>query len=82
MHVIFFQDFILTVIFGILWLSSSAAWANGLTGLKHVTDPANIDWELSNGCQKCPAVSHSFSTLNISVVRLFYFYSIDQAVEI
>lgn len=60
----------ITVIFGVLWLSSSAAWANGLTGLKYVTD--------SEDAHKCDAYCSlsvgSFSTLNISVVGLGYLH--------
>ncbi|XP_019868518.1 synaptoporin [Aethina tumida] len=55
-------DFILTVLFGVLWLSSSAAWANSLTGIKIATVPM-----YGSGCN-CTSSQSSYSTLNISVV--------------
>lgn len=66
------MDFVLTVVFAVLWLSSSAAWANGLSGLKHVTGDDAIKWDgISSTCPKCPSYTTSFSTLNISVVLGF-----------
>lgn len=62
-------DFALTVVFAILWLASSAAWANGLSGLKHVTDVNNIQWDnVSQNCSTCPVEIGTFTTLNISVI--------------
>ncbi|CAG9855106.1 unnamed protein product [Phyllotreta striolata] len=58
-------DFLITVLFGVLWLSSSAAWANGLTGLKTETNPHLDD---DTACKGCTATSNNFSTLNISVI--------------
>lgn len=64
------QDFVLSLILAVLWLSSSGAWANGLNGLKHITDPENIKWTGINAtCQKCGVLINSFNTLTISVVR-------------
>ncbi|XP_018578112.1 synaptophysin-like [Anoplophora glabripennis] len=57
-------DFLFTVVFGVLWLSSSAAWANGLTGLKTVTTNPKI----SESCSNCTTSTSNFSTLNISVI--------------
>ncbi|KAB0801445.1 hypothetical protein PPYR_05799 [Photinus pyralis] len=66
------MDFVLTVVFAVLWLSSSAAWANGLSGLKHVTSDEAIEWKGDGpNCPKCPTYTTSFSTLNISVVLGF-----------
>ncbi|XP_044764715.1 synaptophysin-like protein 2 [Coccinella septempunctata] len=56
-------DFIATVVVAVFWLSSSAAWANGLTGLKYVTD---VD-SLAVPCQ-CTVTQSTFTTLNISVI--------------
>ncbi|KAF2884375.1 hypothetical protein ILUMI_21824 [Ignelater luminosus] len=65
-------DFVITVIFAVLWLSSSAAWANGLSGLKHATDSNTIGWKgINDTCKKCPVSISAFSTLNISVVLGF-----------
>lgn len=66
-------DFVLTVIFAVLWLSSSAAWANGLSGLKHTTDPSVIEIKDNTKipCSKCGISTSGFSTLNISVVLGF-----------
>jgi len=36
-----FYDFCFTVIIAVFWLSASAAWANGVSGLKVVADPDN-----------------------------------------
>jgi len=36
-----FYDFCLTVMIAVFWLSASAAWANGISGLKLVGDPDN-----------------------------------------
>ncbi|KAF5294857.1 hypothetical protein FQA39_LY00341 [Lamprigera yunnana] len=66
------MDFVLTVIFAVLWLSSSAAWANGLSGLKHILSNDYIEWEgITATCLKCSAHSSPFSSLNISVVLGF-----------
>lgn len=65
-------DFMLTVLLAVFWLSGSAAWANGLTGLKSITDPVSIkDLE---GCKNISCVSAaigSYSSLNISVILGF-----------
>ncbi|VEN58962.1 unnamed protein product [Callosobruchus maculatus] len=58
-------DFCITVFFGVLWLSSSAAWANGLSGLKAAT---NRPGEPQAQCPSCSAITSNFSTLNISVI--------------
>lgn len=58
-------DFILTVILAIFWLSGSAAWSNGTSGLKQVTDVT----ELSKSCDPgCSLLLSSFSKLNISLI--------------
>lgn len=60
-------DFILTLILAIFWLSGSAAWSNGTSGLKQVTD---ID-EIKMKCSGCTLTLTSFSKLNISLVLGF-----------
>ncbi|XP_044256743.1 synaptoporin-like [Tribolium madens] len=59
-------DFVITVIFGVLWISSSAAWATGLSGLKSMAEPTLV----SSTClaANCKASTSNFSTLNISVI--------------
>lgn len=64
-------DFILTTILAVFWLSGSAAWANGLNGLKSATDDDNI---IDSTCCKeyCTSVHvGNFSELNISVILGF-----------
>ncbi|XP_059469275.1 synaptophysin-like isoform X2 [Neocloeon triangulifer] len=65
-------DFGGTALFALLWLSASAAWANGLSGIKHSTEPAIL--MRTNQCGKglCENVTTgSFSGLNISVILGF-----------
>lgn len=62
-------DFLLTTVLAVLWLSSSAAWANSLTGIKGVTDPAFLTHESDGVCKS--AWTNSFSSLNISVLLGF-----------
>lgn len=65
-------DFLLTVLLAVFWLSGSAAWANGLDGLKGITDPDTI-MELSS-CKTISCLNvgvGSYSSLNISVILGF-----------
>lgn len=65
-------DFILTVLLAVFWLSGSAAWSNGIAGLKSITDPSMLLY--SDACKilKCVHVySGSFSTLNVSAILGF-----------
>jgi len=65
-------DFLMTCILALLWISSSAAWANGLTYVKTVTDSATVQKMcMSKGGQPCNAVASSYSTLNISIMLGF-----------
>lgn len=57
-------DFMLTTIFAILWLSASAAWANGTSVLKSVLNP---DY-LTEKCNHCIISSGGFNGLNTSIV--------------
>jgi len=57
-------DFMLTTILAIFWLSGSAAWSNGASGLKTVTDPE----DLHKLCPSCLVSTSSFSGLNISLL--------------
>lgn len=62
-------DFILTVLLAVFWLSGSAAWSNGLAGLKSMTDP---NWIRTTDACRAVTCTHvtvgSFSTLNVSVI--------------
>lgn len=65
-------DFLLSVFIAVLWLSSSACWANSLSGMKHTTDPENMIWTgNTDACPKCPSSVSSFNSLNISVILGF-----------
>lgn len=54
----------LTTILAIFWLSGTAAWTNGASALKTVTDPI----ELAAHCKNCKVFTSSFSRLNISLL--------------
>lgn len=65
-------DFLLTVLLAVFWLSGSAAWANGLDGLKGITDPDTVRDLSSCKTLICSAVGiGSYSSLNISVILGF-----------
>jgi len=57
-------DFMLTTVLAIFWLSGSAAWSNGTSALKTVTDSAALE----STCSGCYAFTTSFSRLNISLI--------------
>lgn len=58
-------DFILTAVLAIFWLAGAAAWSNGTSALKTVTDPVTIQ-ALCGG--KVTVLTSSFSRLNISLL--------------
>lgn len=60
-------DFMVSTILAIFWLSGSAAWSNGTSTLKLVTD-ADI---LRVKCQCSSFSTSSFAKLNISLVRIY-----------
>lgn len=61
-------DFFFTVTLAVFWLSGSAAWANGVNGLKGTTQ--NIIY--TTQCKDCHSVmTGSFSELTISVILGF-----------
>lgn len=65
-------DFILTVLLAVFWLSGSAAWSNGIAGLKSVTDPLMLLSTEACKILQCDHVySGSFSTLNVSAILGF-----------
>lgn len=57
-------DFMLTTIFAVLWLSGSAAWANGTSVLKTVLEPEY----LYTKCNHCIINNGGFNGLNTSIV--------------
>lgn len=62
------QDFALTLILAIFWLSGSAAWSNGTSALKNSLDPSIIH----DKCQyNCNVNVTGFSGLNISLVSIY-----------
>lgn len=57
----------ITTILTIFWLSGTAAWTNGASALKSITDP--VDLQLA--CEGCSVTTSSFSSLNISLLLGF-----------
>lgn len=69
---LFFQDFVVTVVFSFMWLVSSSAWAKALSDVKVATDPDEVQLLIS-ACKiptnKCGSVhGPRWSGLNTSVV--------------
>lgn len=62
-------DFVTTVIMTIFWLSATAGWANGVSGLKHVTNPKVIEKTWSLSC--CLITRQNFNRLTVSVILGF-----------
>lgn len=60
-------DFILTTLLAIFWLSGSAAWSNGTSSLKSMTD-IDLVKHCSADYKNCEYMRTSFSSLNISLV--------------
>lgn len=58
------QDFMLTTILAIFWLSGSAAWSNGASALKTATDVTT----LQDSCPGYTIWASGFSRLNISLL--------------
>ncbi|GFG38646.1 hypothetical protein Cfor_01672 [Coptotermes formosanus] len=63
-------DFFLTVTLAVFWLSGSAAWANGVNGLKGTTQNI-IDTQQCSGNICNSVLTGSFSELTISVILGF-----------
>lgn len=65
------QDFLVTLIMGVFWLSGSAAWASGVSSVKYVANPDNFANTLdicreNKGC--VTEFAGNFAGLNISIV--------------
>lgn len=74
MFSIFHQDFLVTMVMAVFWLSGSAAWASGVSAVKYVSDP-NVWLKTLKICSEnaeCVAdFSGNFAGLNISIVCLY-----------
>ncbi|XP_049782584.1 synaptoporin-like isoform X3 [Schistocerca cancellata] len=63
-------DFVATVVLAVLWLSGSAAWANGLSQIKMATNPSFLT-SLCKQIACSVSVGGSFSSLDISIILGF-----------
>lgn len=68
------QDFIVTVVFSIMWLVGSCCWAKALSDIKAATDPTQV-LLLISACRapenKCTVTQQPlWSRLNTSAVRI------------
>lgn len=74
-------DFVVTVIFAVLWFVSSSAWADAVVKIKHYTDPGTLLLNNSynfhnlpecfspvNHCQADPMHAGDYRNVNISIV--------------
>merc|ERR1711942_201273 len=70
-------DFIVTGVFGLMWLISSSAWAQGVSDLKYYSDPTDgiftklkeCGTQPSNFTIECkPTLEPNFSTLDVSII--------------
>lgn len=64
-------DFFMTVFIAVLWVSSSASWANALANMKYISHDDYIQWDNLGICTRCPISVSSFSSLNVSVILGF-----------
>lgn len=62
-------DFILTTLLAIFWLSGSAAWSNGTSSLKSMTE-IDLTQHCGAAFKNCQYIRSSFSSLNISLVSM------------
>ncbi|XP_013415131.1 uncharacterized protein LOC106177039 [Lingula anatina] len=63
-------DFIVHIVFGLMWLIASAAWAAGLTGLKFYSDPNEfMKTHLCTAPSTCTRIREGdFASLNVSII--------------
>jgi len=65
-------DFVVTALLGMFWLAGSAAWANGLNGLKNVCSGLSVAAMLcQNDEVECSSSCSQFTEANISVLLGF-----------
>jgi len=64
-------DFVFTVIVAVFWLSASAAWANGVVGMKYAADPDNwIFTSKSSICYLASATGKPVKTIVTKCVKV------------
>jgi hypothetical protein len=73
-------DFVVTAIYGAFWLISSAVWADGVSKIKHYTDPNDYMKDKEYACECVPSAQYcpqgkcavtnggNYATINVSVI--------------
>lgn len=73
-------DFVTTIVFAVLWLIASSAWADAVNKIKHYTDPSDVLYDpihVVKECQKeynyanvtCDVTKQgNFASLNVSII--------------
>ena len=77
------QDFVISIVFTLLWLIASAAWADGVSKVKYYTNPHTLFLDEEGDVYECEAKyaeannieckvtsQGNFASLNVSIVSI------------